>query len=49
MKVNDGIYQIRLFSTPTWKSITDHFVFDFTKSKLGKENFNKKLVKLFQI
>ena len=46
MKVNDVIYQIILFTTLTWKSNTDHFVFDFTKSKLGKENINKKVSKV---
>ena len=36
MKVNNGTYQIRSFTTPTGKTITGHFVFDLTRSKLQK-------------
>ena len=37
MKVNNGTYQIRSFTTPTGKTITGYFVFDLTKSKLPKK------------
>ena len=33
MKVNNGTYQIKSFTTPTGKTITGHFVFDLTRSK----------------
>ena len=42
MKVNNGTYQIRSFTTPTRKTITGHFVFDLTRSKLQK-NFQESL------
>ena len=45
MKVNNGTYQIRLFTTPTGKTITGHFVFDLTRSKLQKK-FSRKFAKL---
>ena len=45
MKVNNGAYQIRSFTTPTGKTITGHFVFDFTISKLQKK-FSRKFTKL---
>ena len=45
MKVDNGPYQIRSFTTPTGKAITDHFVFDLTRSKLQKK-FSRKFAKL---
>ena len=45
MKVNNGTYQIRSFTTPTGKTITGHFVFDLTRSKLQKK-FSRKFAKL---
>ena len=45
MKVNNGTYQIRSFITPTGKTITSHFVFDLTRSKLQKK-FSRKFAKL---
>ena len=41
MKVNNGTYQIRSFTTPTGKTITGHFVFYLTRSKLQKK-FSRK-------
>ena len=37
MKVNNGTYQIRSFQVPTGKTISGHFVFDLTRSKLQKK------------
>ena len=37
MNVNNGTYQIRSFTAPTGKTITGHFVFDLTRSKLQKK------------
>ena len=37
IKVNNGTYQIRSFTTPTGKTITGHFVFDLTRSNLQKK------------
>ena len=37
MKVNNGTYQIRSFTTPTGKTMTIQFVFNLTKSKLQKK------------
>ena len=45
MKVNNGTYQIRSFTTPTGKTITGHFVFDLTRSKLQKK-ISRKFAKL---
>ena len=45
MKVSNGTYQIRSFTTPTGKTITGHFVFDLTRSKLQKK-FSRKFAKL---
>ena len=45
MKVNNGTYQIRSFTTPTGKIITGHFVFDLKRSKLQKK-FSRKFAKL---
>ena len=45
MKVNNGTYQIRSFTTPTGKTISGHFVFDLTRSKLQKK-FSRKFAKL---
>ena len=45
MKVNNGTYQIRSFTTPTGKAITGHFVFDLTRSKLQKK-FSRKFEKI---
>ena len=45
MKVNNRTYQIRSFTTPTGKTITGHFVFDLTRSKLQKK-FSRKFAKL---
>ena len=45
MKANNGTYQIRSFTTPTGKTITGHFVFDLTRSKLQKK-ISRKFVKL---
>ena len=36
MKVNNGKYEVRSYTTPTGKLITGHFVFDLTRSKLQK-------------
>ena len=44
MKVNNGTYKIRSFTTPTGKTITGHFAFDLTRSKFQKKisrNFAK--------
>ena len=45
MKVNNGTYQIRSFTTPTEKTITGHCVFDLTRSKLQKK-ISRKFSKL---
>ena len=45
MKVNNGTYQIRSFTTPTGKTTTGHLVFYLTRSKLQKK-FSRKFAKL---
>ena len=45
MKVNNGTYQIRSFTTLTGKTIIGHFVFDLTRSKLQKK-ISRKFAKL---
>ena len=45
MKVNNGKYEERSYTTPTGKLITGHFVFDLTRSKLQKK-FSRKYAKL---
>ena len=45
MKVSNGTYQIRSLTTPIGKTITGHFVFDLTRSKLQKK-FSRKFEKL---
>ena len=42
MKVNNGKYEVRSYTTPTGKLITDHFVFDLARSKI-KRNFLESL------
>ena len=37
MKVNNGAYKIRSFTTPIVKTITNYFVIDLTRSKLQKK------------
>ena len=38
MKVNNKKYEVRSYTTPTGKLITNHFVFDPTRSKLILKN-----------
>ena len=45
MKVNNGKYEVRSYTTPTGKLITDHFVFDLIRSKLQMK-FSRKFAKL---
>ena len=42
MKVNNGKYEVRSYTTPTGKLITGHFVFDLTRPKLQR-NFLESL------
>ena len=42
MKVNNGKYEVRLYTKPTGKLITGQFEFDLTRSKL-KRNFIENL------
>ena len=45
LKVNNGKYEVRSYTTPTGKLITGNFVFDLTRSKLQKK-FSRKFAKL---
>ena len=45
MKVNNRKYEVRSYTTPTGKTITGHFVFDLTRSKLQRK-FSRKFAKL---
>ena len=45
MKVNNGKYEVRSYTTPNGKSITGHFVLDQIRSKLQKR-FSRKIAKL---
>ena len=48
MKVNNEKYEVRSYTTPTGKLITDHIVFDQTRSKLQK-NYFRKFAKLISV
>ena len=44
-KIENGRYHERSLTTSTGKTLTGHFVFDLTRSKLQKK-FSRKLIKL---
>ena len=37
IKINKRKYEVRSYTTPTIKLITDRFVFDLTRSKIQKK------------